>query len=293
MAVLPNAFPASFDQPVAKWPRVSMPANAAFRAAATWEEYKLGEYHTTTITKEIALVARLRGHHHEVELRVTPPFLQKDGPEPLEELALRLAVLYEWVVEVGPLGQPLALLNAEAVQHRWEELKTDLRRISSPDDEITSYLIIYLDQQVRAPSNLLNSLQFDYLYLTLFTLLKTPPIDDAGRTFPRFFENFALSFSEQLTHTSTEAPSLTTLVVRGTLDSQRTDVPAITQHIASALAAVRPSAPVDAALAAHFGYQATYVLTEATGLPERVEMTVYARLAEQYNKEYTLLLTRL
>lgn len=281
---------------VTEWPRITTPVSATYQAAATWEEYKQGDYQTATITKQVALVVRPRAGHYEVEIRVNQLALQKNDPEPLEELAVRLAALYEWiVVDVGPAGQPQALLNHEAMQQRWEALKTDLRQTSGEDDQITNYLITNIDQQLQDPVNLLNSLQFDYLYSTLFHLLNKSA-SDSERSFPQFFENYGLWFSERLTWFPTEALNLATVIMRGTLDEQQTDVSAIGQWIATALDAVLsqpPNVPAASTSAPHFGYQATYVVEQTTGMPTRIELTVYARLGELYNKEYTLLFTRL
>jgi hypothetical protein len=49
----------------------------------------------------------------------------------------------------------------------------------------------------------------------------------------------------------------------------------------------------DPAARPHFQYEATYALDPATGLPLSAELTVYARLTDLYNKQYTLTLQRL
>ena len=46
----------------------------------------------------------------------------------------------------------------------------------------------------------------------------------------------------------------------------------------------------DPAAVPHFQYEATYALDLATGLPLNAELTVYARLTDLYNNQYTLTL---
>ena len=69
---------------------------------------------------------------------------------------------------------------------------------------------------------------------------------------------------------------------------KKTDVGAIARLMAQA---VGPAAPPTAV--PHFHYAATYVLDPQSGLPISVDLTVYGRLAELYNKQYTLTLNRL
>jgi len=51
--------------------------------------------------------------------------------------------------------------------------------------------------------------------------------------------------------------------------------------------------PAAAEPAPHFGYEATYVVEQATGSLGELTLTVYARLAQLYNKQYTLTVQRL
>ena len=90
--------------------------------------------------------------------------------------------------------------------------------------------------------------------------------------------------AEQVAGRPGEGTPHRTLVCRGTLDAAQTDVAAI-----GALMARAVGLPADAP---HFHYEATHVLDAATGLPERVDLKVYGRLAGHYNKQYTLTLTR-
>ena len=72
------------------------------------------------------------------------------------------------------------------------------------------------------------------------------------------------------------------------LDELKTDVTAIHQPMREALAL-----PAAAGSAPHFGYEATYAVEPATSSLAELELTVYARLAQLYNKQYTLTIQQL
>ena len=139
---------------------------------------------------------------------------------------------------------------------------------------------------------MLLSLQHDYLYAALVPAWFAQPLGGAAppartRAFSQFFDKRPLVFAEQVDVRPAASGEPVTVVCRGTLDAARTDVAAI-----GALMARAVGRPADAPQTPHFHYAATHVLDAATGLPERVDLTVYGRLAEHYNKQYTLTLTR-
>ena len=115
--------------------------------------------------------------------------------------------------------------------------------------------------------------------------------------FPHFFPQQSLHFLEHLAEIGREAAGRVLLTFRGTVDADRTDVAGIGQLIAAAGAPEQgagpsPAPPRPPAATPHFGYTATYELDLATGLPAAVVLDVHARLAEAYNKQYTLTLDR-
>lgn len=75
--------------------------------------------------------------------------------------------------------------------------------------------------------------------------------------------------------------------LQGTLAPEKTDVDAIARLMAQAVGPAAPSSE-----APRFHYAATHVLDPQTGLPLTVDLTVYGRWADRYNKQYTLTITR-
>ena len=149
-------------------------------------------------------------------------------------------------------------------------------------------------QQLRDPANVLRSLGHDYVYAALVPAWFAQPLGGAAppartRAFSQFFDELPLYFHEQVAVLPAADGEWLTLEFWGTLDAQQTDVAAIAALMAKATGQL---ADADPAITPHFHYAATHVLERATGLPERVDLTVYGRLAEHYNKQYTLTLTR-
>ena len=139
---------------------------------------------------------------------------------------------------------------------------------------------------------MLLSLQHGYLYAALVPAWFAQPLGGAAaparpRAFSQFFDKLPLVFAEQVAVRPAASGEPVTVACRGTVDAAQTDVAAIGRLMATAA-----NLPADAPEVPHFHYEATHVLDAATGLPERVELTVYGRLAEHYNKQYTLTLTR-
>ncbi|WP_046244101.1 hypothetical protein [Hymenobacter terrenus] len=248
------------------------------------------------ITKRVTLGGRPAGDgSYVLDFGMGPPVLTKpEDLQSMETLALRLSASYEWVsLQAAPTGRLLAVVNHEHLLHTWEILAQSLRETSSPDDQITPTLLDFIGRQLQDPHNVLRSLRHDYLYQTLlgdFYDQRLGTAADAARTrgFSQFFDDLPLWFSEQVEVVPIAADEPMTLALKGTLDSQQTDVAAIRELMMQAVGAA-----ADPALAPHFKYEATYVLDPDTGLPFRVELTVYGRLAELYNKEYTLTLQRI
>ena len=266
-----------------------------YQAVCCWETYAGGAYKPSTVTKQVALSGRqLAEGDVELDFRSCTPALTKPtDQESLETLALRLAVLYQQViVRAAPTGAFLELLNHAALRQTWAQLAQELQEATTADDQLTATLIQFMSQQLQSPVRVLHSLRYDYLYAALVPNLFALPMDCASptartREFAQFFDKQALFFAEQVQVLEPAAEATVTVACRGTVDAQRTDVAAIGRLMAQAV-----SQPADAVVVPHFHYAATHVLDVATGLPQRVDLTVYGRLAAHYNKQYTLTLTR-
>ena len=294
--------PASFPPaPLASRPvtlRLQPPPEAVrYEAVVQWENYANGAYHTSTVAKPVTLDVRpVASGGCTLDFRTGPPVLTKaedEDLESLETLALRLAALYAWVVvDAAPTGRFEAVGNHDALCQTWEALAQALRDSTTVEDQITPTLIDFMGRQLEDPANVLRSLEHDYLYRTLVNDFYDQPLgQDRGparrRGFSQFFGALPLWFSEQVTVVPGAAGDALALELRGTLDLQQTDVAAIGRLMADASPAADPHE------APHFHYAASYVLDPATGLPVTVNLTVYGRLAEHYNREYTLTLQRI
>lgn len=227
--------------------------------------------------------------------------VQKEEPEHLQRLALRLAALYaEIEAELTPEGELRGLLNYSELLLTWATLREELLADSSPDDAITRKLIELFDAQLEQPEKVLHSLRHDYLYQALAASLRAPELVGASptpsrREFSQFFPMLPLYFNEtrQLVATDTQGAHY---ALRGTPDTQRIDTAAVRQAIHSAQAttsAAAPTPPDAPEEPLHFGYEAEYALSQADGLPHYLKLVVYGRLAQRYNKQYTLTLTRI
>ena len=145
----------------------------------------------------------------------------------------------------------------------------------------------------------MHSLHHDYLYQTLLPDFYQLPLGGAAappreRQFVNFFNKVPLYFSEQIRVLPGATADYVPLGLSGPLDAQQTDVPAVRQLLANMLhpdlAVGQPEAT--ALPAPHFHYEATYLLARATGLPVSGKLTVYARVGEVYNQQYTLSIKR-
>jgi hypothetical protein len=274
---------------------------AVYDVLIRWEAYASGEYQLSDVRKVVAVQVRRSGEGYALDFRTSPPQLTKpEDLESLEQMALRLASLYERVVvQAAPTGQFTGLLNHDELLQTWAQLSESYRAASLPDDEVTNTMLGFISRQLQSPSQFLLSLGNDYLYQALLPDLYEQPLGKPGavrsRRFPNFFDKIPLCFAEQVVVPSQEASQLA-LEITGTLDTHQTNVAAVQAQIAQALSLVpspaEPVGPVAEVPAPHFGYQATYVLSPATGLPISVDLTVYARAGQLFNKQYTLTLTR-
>ena len=109
---------------------------APYATTITWETFVNGDYHCTTIQKELTLGIEPEESGYAVDFRTSPPVLTTpDDPEPLAEFALRLAALYAHVrVRVAPTGARVALLNYAELRDTGEQLLTEMRTGALADD---------------------------------------------------------------------------------------------------------------------------------------------------------------
>ena len=273
-------------------------AATAYEATLSWETYANGTYQLSTIRKEVALRVQSNAAGYVLDFQITsPPTLTRaEDLEPLEKIALHLAALYgRVVVQADATGEVTGLLNHEALLQTWDRLSQEMRAATLPDNQVLETMLGFLAQQLQSPAGFLQSLQHDYLYQTLLPNVYNQPLSGAAprwRQFSNFFDKVSLWFAEQAEALPTEPP---TLRLHGSLDAQRTDVAQVTALISNQLhLAPAPVAmpPLPAVIPApHFQYEAMYTLAPATNLPAHVELTVYARAGELYNKQYTLTLT--
>ena len=276
-------------------------AAATYAATLTWESYANGAYQCSTIEKELTLRKWRSANGYAAELCTKLPRLTKqEDLQDLEQVALRLARLYEQVVvQTTPTGEIIALLNHEALAETWARLARELRAATTADDQVTATLLAFLERQVQHPASLLQSLANDYLYQTLLLgygeLQPGQPVaHPRPRAFANFFDKQTLFFTEEVVATPGEVAGQLQVELRGLLDAQKTTVPAIEALIGQALRAAAGAAPLPAELPPpSFAYQATYTLDQATGLPVHIALTVWVRVGQLYNKEYNLLINRL
>ena len=269
-----------------------------YQAVIWWETFANGDYQTSTISKQVALSGQLLAQGRvELHFHTSPPVIPNAHRlEFLEMMALRLAALYaRVVVEAAPTGEFVALRNYADMVQTWETLAQSLRDSTTAEDRLTPTLIDFLSKQLQDPANVLHSLGHDYLYATLVPDFYAKPLGGAAspartRAFSQFFDKLPLYFTEQLEVLPAEGTETLTLVCRGTLDTQQTNVAAITALIAKAMGQAADAEP---AVVPYFHYEATHVLDRATGLPRQVELKVYGRLTERYNKQYSLTISRL
>lgn len=276
---------------------------ATYAATLTWELYTPDDYQCSTIEKELTLRKQRCANGYVAEFCTKPPRLTKqENLEDLEQVALRLAKLYEQVVvQTTSTGELIALLNHAALNQTWVRLAQELRAATTADDQVTATLLAFLERQVQHPDSLLQSLANDYLYQALLRDFDErqpgqPAAPAQQRAFANFFDKQTLFFGEEVTTTPAEAAGQLHVELRGIVDVQKTDVAGIEALIGQALRGARvavEASPPGTRPAPGFSYKATHVLDQATKLPLRVALTLAVRLGQLYNKEYNLSVIRL
>lgn len=281
--------------PVAAWS-----APVGYQVDTRWEEFMHEEHRQTVITKQVQLRVQPLGAGWAVWLHTTEPMLRrKDAIQPVEQLALRVAALYEHVVVgVTPDGRLAQLLNYAQLCETWDSVKNNLLAEAADEDQLTRKLVDLVEKQVAHEENVLHSLQHDYMYQVLGQVLGTSSAGARGaghasREFSNFFPHISLWFKESKETAVTEQQPLR-FTLRGVLDEDQTNVAAIQQLMLTALA-LPSTAPELASTvpAPHFGYEANYTVDQTTNMLVDLTLTVYARLAQLYNKQYTLTVHRL
>lgn len=264
---------------------------ARFQVYARWEEFAQDKLQETLITKQVQVRLRRTGAGQAAWLHTTEPQLRRtDAIQPVEQLALRVAALYEHVVlGVASNGGLTHLLNYPQLCQTWDALKATLLAEAAAEDQLTRKLVELVEKEVAHEEKMLHSLRHDYLYQVLGQVLSTAGTGPrnagaASREFSNFFPHLNLWFREETEAFPAEGQQRR-FALRGVLDEAQTDVGAIHRLMRKALAlpdatpAAVPTAPVP-----HFGYEADYVLNQATGTLAGLTLTVYARLGLLYNK---------
>lgn len=301
-AALASAFRSSSQSRPDARPSAAPGPAATYEATIQWEEFVDGELRTTRITKQLQVRLSQRGTGRVVFFRASQPMLvQKEDLEHLQRMALQLSALYaEIEAELTPDGELSSLLNYAQILLTWATLREELLANSSPDDAITRKMIELFDAQMEQPAKLLHSLRHDYVYQALAASMRTlepsaSPAAPVLREFSQFFPKLNLCFQETWQLVAIDAEG-THYVVHATPVLQHLDTAAVRQAIHNALA-TNPAAtptPADAPEESlQVGYEAAYTLDQTDGLPRHLHLTVYGRLAQRYNKQYTLTLTRL
>lgn len=211
----------------------------------------------------------------------------------------RLSGLYrKLVLHVGPTGQPLAVLNGEALQAVWAELRRELALPDQTDapDALTAGLLAATDAQLARPDAVLAALRHDYFYPLFFADLAgrryaTDTLYRRPRRLAQFFAGLDLWFAEtlELLPAASGAPHLT-LRGRGAADAARTPPDRLAAAVQARLGLGEAPAADPAGL--RLAYEATYEIEKSTGLLVAVEATVLCRYAAHYRKEYHLTVIR-
>ncbi|GAB3638341.1 hypothetical protein GCM10027422_39310 [Hymenobacter arcticus] len=292
------SFPSVSSFAVAGAPSYSPAAATAYAVTSIWETYANGEYQRATIEKEIRLLVQPNATGYVLEVVSSLPTLTKSGDlVALDNLALRLAELYKRLVfQVGPAGELLALLNHHELLQTWDDLAQRILADTPPEDQLTVDILLFITNQLFNPANFLQSLRHDYLYQALVPLHRRGE-QPVVRQFANFFNKKDLWFLERIE--SLPSPDSEQLLLRlsGALDTHQTDKVAIKELIDKELRTIKladSTAGEPGELPApQFFYEATAGLAAGTGTLIDLELSVHTRLAQVYNKEYTLLLKRI
>ncbi|RZK95886.1 MAG: hypothetical protein EOO62_29720 [Hymenobacter sp.] len=270
-----------------------------YELTTRWEEFANEEHRQTLLTKQVQVRLRPLARGRALWLHTTAPQLsRKDTVQLLEQLALQAAALYEHIiVELTPDGQLVRLLNYPELCQAWATLKAALLAEAAAEDQLTRKLVELLEKQVTQEEKVLYSLRHDYMYQALAQAVSLAhgvarSAEGVSREFSEFFPHSSLWFAEANATVAVEQLNVR-FALRGVLDQAKTDVPAIQQLMRAALGLPAAAAGDAAGPAPHFGYEATYAVEQATGVLTELTLTVYARLAQLYNKQYTLTVHRL
>lgn len=270
----------------------SLPLAAAYEATVEWEQYVAGRRQKSQLKRQMRMAVGSSETGRLVSIQLLDPVLsQPEALQPLEQLGLRLATLFEQLrLAVGPEGQIQQVLNYVHLTQVWAQLRARLLGSAPPDDQLTATLVQLLDKQMMREENIRHSLLHDYLYHTITDALRDGALaGPTTREFPHFFPNLSLYFTEvRPTAPGGEGPP--GILVRGTVDGSRTELAAIGQLMRAALEAAG-GPPPDPSLQPHFGYEAQYEPRPEHGYFFPLTLTVYVRLGSVYNKQYTLTLT--
>lgn len=127
------------------------PEAAVYEATITWEMYANGEYQRTSISKEITLRVAANAAGFAFAIHTSSPTLTKpEDLEPLENMALHLASLYERiVVQTALSGEVTGLLNYEALCQTWVQLAQRLRAATVAHEEVSEAILGFLDRQLQ------------------------------------------------------------------------------------------------------------------------------------------------
>lgn len=292
------------------WPLALTAEPIRYAVSATWEEGNDGHLTETKVTRQVVLQDMPQSDLHQVRLltqQMALPEAYIPQPLPLQRMALQLSALYsELELVLSPIGEPIALLNYAHIARTWEILEAELRQAYHADDTIAQTLLRQVEQQIQDPGRVLESLHHDYAYRALLHTLGRSAAPASAATaqpveFSQFFDGQSIWFSEYLRVKPTELPTQVTRTFRGVLDEHRTDLTGLQQRIQDLL---HPRPPAQASATdspslalspggLHCGYEAVHTVSAATGLADKVVLTVYCRFAERYNKQYSLTIQRL
>ena len=280
------------------------PAGVRYALTSFWEARHGGRVQRTTLEKEVTLhYAPTGAGRARLTYREAPPVLRKPDPSAFEKAVLLLASLYQHLeLDVSATGQLLALRNHAAVLETWQTVEQELIRRSGGGDDVTQDLRTAMHALLQDPANLLASLSYDYAWGWLLPDFYGQRFESGWRytrtqCFGRFFAAADLWFAERLELGDAPAEGQATLLLRGTLDTTRTDLAAVAQQMdaereAAGAASAAPMAPTDPA-AVSAAYEATYQLDRATGWPVALDVSVRCQAGAAYSKEYFFRLEQL
>jgi hypothetical protein len=152
--------------------------SATYNIINTWVEKIHNTEETHRFLKKIKLFAALKKDYVEVIFTTEDIRIDKEDDDiiQMEHIALIMAKMYERVViQFSLRGEIVDVLNLEEIQDNWHMAKEQLliRNGNSPNDGITAYIIEAVDEEVKASKYIAQSLQHDYTYRLLLSGIKT------------------------------------------------------------------------------------------------------------------------